>query len=113
MENQKRYTLTLDLFVYADNDEKAKLISEQIKSILNDIVSIHETPFGTIGEARKIKLDEIVKFKAECAFSNKIIIGVPYHCAGNWYMLVDDFNKTDEIGTGSYPIKNHTLTEYK
>lgn len=61
MENQKRYTLTLDLFVYADNDEKAKLISEQIKSILNDgddcnakIVSIYETQFGVIGEAREV-----------------------------------------------------------
>lgn len=63
MENQKRYTLNLDLFIYSKNDDEAIRIADQIKKILNDnddcnakILSIHETPFGIIGEARNIIL---------------------------------------------------------
>ena len=61
MEKEKRYTVTIDLYVYAENDEQAikeaqfyvehnRLVEDNKASI----VSIHETPFGNIGDARNI-----------------------------------------------------------
>ena len=61
MEKQKRYTVTLDLYVYTNTDEQAfKEAKKVIDTLENkddckaEILSIHKTPFGTIGEARKI-----------------------------------------------------------
>lgn len=61
MEKQKRYTVTLDLYVYANTDDEAiKEAKKVIDTLENkddckaEILSIHETPFGTIGEARNI-----------------------------------------------------------
>lgn len=116
MEKQKRYTVTIDLYVYASTDDEAiKEAKKVIDTLENkddckaEILSIFETPFGVIGEAREIKQGELIKFSAESLFDANIVIGIPYHSDGNWYMLVDDFNKTDEVGTGSYPIKYNTL----
>lgn len=62
MAQEKRYTVTLDVYVYAQDDEGAKKEAQFYKEHLQlvednkaEIVSIHETPFGTIGEAREVK----------------------------------------------------------
>jgi len=61
MEKLKRYTVTIDLYVYANSDDDAMNEAKEIVKILEnkndsktEILSIHETPFGTIGEARKV-----------------------------------------------------------
>lgn len=61
MEKQKRYTVTLDLYVYANTDDEAiKEAKKVIDALENkddckaEILSIFETPFRTIGEARKV-----------------------------------------------------------
>ncbi|MDY0193603.1 MAG: hypothetical protein RBR93_08750 [Aliarcobacter butzleri] len=61
MEKQKRYTVTLDLYVYANTDDEAiKEAKKAIDTLENkddyksEILSIHETPFGVIGGARNI-----------------------------------------------------------
>ena len=40
---------------------------------------------------------------------DKYILGVPYFSDGRYYMLVDDCNKNNNIGSGSYPIDKSTL----
>lgn len=62
MSKEKRYTVTLDVYVYAENDEGAKKEAEFYKEHLRlvednnaDVVSIHETHYGTIGQAREVK----------------------------------------------------------
>ena len=40
---------------------------------------------------------------------DKYILGVPYFSDGIYYMLVDDCNKNNNIGSGSYPIDETTL----
>ena len=40
---------------------------------------------------------------------DKYILGVPYFSDGRYYMLVDDCNKNNNIGSGSYPIDETTL----
>lgn len=61
MKNEKRYIVTLDLYVYAENDNKAKKEAERyiqhIKEIDDnkaEVVSIHEAPFGALGELREV-----------------------------------------------------------
>lgn len=61
MEKFKRYTLTVDLYIYANTDDEAiKEAKKVIDTLENkddckaEILSIHETPFGSIGEARKV-----------------------------------------------------------
>lgn len=61
MEKQKRYTVTIDLYVYANTDDEAtKEAKKAIDTLENkddckaEILSIHETPFGVISEARKV-----------------------------------------------------------
>lgn len=53
----KRYVVTLDLYVYAKDDTKAKEEAEfyvKHNKLVDDnkaeIVSIHEAPFGVVGE---------------------------------------------------------------
>ena len=41
---------------------------------------------------------------------DKYILGVPYFSDGRYYMLVDDCNKNNNIGSGSYPIDKSTLS---
>ena len=62
MSEQKRYVVTLDAYAYADSDEQARQIAQElaVKLRKNDdnhagVVSIHEVPSGTIGQAREIK----------------------------------------------------------
>lgn len=56
--NEKRYTVTLDLFVYALDDENVKKEVEELMRKIDNIggkfndnkastLSIHETPFGS------------------------------------------------------------------
>lgn len=61
MEKLKRYTVTIDLYVYANSDDDAVNEAKEIVNVLEnkndckaEILSINETPFGTIGEARKV-----------------------------------------------------------
>ncbi len=41
---------------------------------------------------------------------DKYILGIPYFSDGRYYMLVDDCNKNNNIGSGSYPIDETTLS---
>ena len=61
-KHKKRYAVTVDLYVYAETDEKAKeeakFYKEHIQLVADNkanIVSIHEAPFATIGKAREVK----------------------------------------------------------
>lgn len=61
MKIEKRYVVTLDAYVYASSDGEVKLLAEKLAQKLqqNDdnkagVISIHEVPFGTIGQARKL-----------------------------------------------------------
>ena len=40
---------------------------------------------------------------------DKYILGVPYFSDGRYYMLVDDCNKNNNVGSGSYPVDETTL----
>lgn len=62
MAQEKRYTVTIDLYIYAETDSDAKVQAQNVCGILHNlsdnkasVVSIHETPFGKIGEAREVK----------------------------------------------------------
>ena len=48
-------------------------------------------------------------FRAFSEAFDKYIVGVPYFSDGRYYMLVDDCNKNNNIGSGSYPIDETTL----
>ena len=56
-----RYTVSIDFYVHAESDADAKKYAEIAKIMLAEefehpeVVSIHETPFGTIGIAREIE----------------------------------------------------------
>lgn len=59
---KKRYVVTLDLYVYAEDDKKAKeeaWFYKQHNRLVEDnnaeIVSIHEAPFGVVGELREVE----------------------------------------------------------
>lgn len=59
---QSRYILTVDMYVYADDDKHAKFVSKKIIEGLKRnsdnraaIVSIEESPFGSLS-TRKLKL---------------------------------------------------------
>ena len=49
-------------------------------------------------------------FRAFSETFDKYIVGVPYFSDGRYYMLVDDCNKNNNIGSGSYPIDETTLS---
>ena len=49
-------------------------------------------------------------FRAFSETFDKYILGVPYFSDGRYYMLVDDCNKNNNIGSGSYPIDETTLS---
>ncbi len=59
--NKKRYTVTVDLYVYAETDEKAKQEAEFYKEHIElvednkaNVVSIFETPFASF-KKREVK----------------------------------------------------------
>jgi len=61
----KRYAVTVDLYIYANSDEDVKSKAGQFKKDIEfavdntennaNIVSIHEAPFGKIGNLREVK----------------------------------------------------------
>jgi hypothetical protein len=63
--NQKRFTVTVDLYIYADDDLTAKVKANRfvkdaefmVDNTENkiSIVSILEAPFGKIGNLREVK----------------------------------------------------------
>lgn len=62
MDNKKRYVVTVDLYVYAEDDDGAKKEAEFYKEHIQlvednkaNIVSIHDAPFGEIGNLREVK----------------------------------------------------------
>ena len=61
MEKEKRYTVTIDLYIYEKNDDDAKKEAQKIINVLNgrddcraDVLSIFETPFASF-EKREVK----------------------------------------------------------
>jgi hypothetical protein len=62
MEKEKRYVITLDLFLYDYSDEELKLqakeLIKKINSIKTDseasILEINEVKFGSVGNARRV-----------------------------------------------------------
>lgn len=72
MEKLKRYTVTIDLYVYANTDDEAIKEAKKVIDTLEkkddckaEILSIFETPFGTIGEARNILWGGQMDFETE------------------------------------------------
>lgn len=62
----KRYTVTIDLYVYAENDEEVKTKAKEVSTLIDNIggefndnkasvVSIHEAEFGKIEKGREVK----------------------------------------------------------
>ena len=50
-----------------------------------------------------------IKFRGFSKALNKWIIGVPYFSEGNWWILVDENTKSDDIGTGSYFVDKNSI----
>ena len=65
MAQEMRYTVTLDMYVYDVSDEAVKKQVKIIEDAINNlkgfegntakVLTIHETEWGTIGQAREIK----------------------------------------------------------
>lgn len=53
-----------------------------------------------------------IKFRGFSKTLNKWIIGVPYFSEGNWWILVDENTKSDDIGTGSYFVDKNSIGQY-
>jgi len=60
----KRYVFTLDAFGQAANDAEAELLAKKMAAFLRQfedqdnragVVSIHEVPFGKVGQSREVK----------------------------------------------------------
>lgn len=65
MSKDKRYVVTMDMYVYAENDHMARKnahkLADGLKSKLDNqaaVLEIHEQPFSTLGSR---KLDDISK----------------------------------------------------
>lgn len=63
MKDKKRYAVTIDLYIYAENDESAKAQAQDVCDNLRDradndasIVSLHEKQYATITPAREVKI---------------------------------------------------------
>jgi len=63
---KKRYAIIVDLYIYADDDTEAKELAKEVTAEIDNIgggfndnkasiVSLHETPYGKIGQARGIE----------------------------------------------------------
>ncbi len=53
-----------------------------------------------------------IKFRGFSKTFFKWIIGVPYFSEGNWWILVDENTKSDDIGTGSYFVDKNSIGQY-
>lgn len=53
-----------------------------------------------------------IKFRGFSETLNKWVIGVPYFSEGNWWILVDENTKSDDIGTGSYFIDKNSIGQH-
>ena len=53
-----------------------------------------------------------IKFRGFSKTLNKWIIGVPYFSEGNWWILVDENTKSEDIGTGSYFVDKNSIGQY-
>lgn len=53
-----------------------------------------------------------LKFRGFSKTLNKWIIGVAYFSEGNWWILVDENTKSDDIGTGSYFVDKNSISQY-
>ena len=53
-----------------------------------------------------------IKFRGFSKTLNKWIIGVPYFSEGNWWILVDENTKSDDIGTGSYFVDKNSIGQH-
>jgi hypothetical protein len=59
-KENKRYVVTMDMYVYADNDYMAKKRANDLRLSLSnrrhsqdvEVTSIHEQPFGTLSNRR-------------------------------------------------------------
>ncbi len=66
---KRRYAVTIDLFIYAKNDDAVRRKSNKIRKAINDaknnfqaeVIEIKEVPFGAIGEMRSVKLDSEIE----------------------------------------------------
>ncbi|MCT7643452.1 YopX family protein [Aliarcobacter butzleri] len=53
-----------------------------------------------------------IKFRGFSKTLNKWIIGVPYFSEGNWWILVDENTKSEDIGTGSYFVDKNSIGQH-
>ena len=53
-----------------------------------------------------------IKFRGFSETLNKWVIGVPYFSEGNWWILVDENTKSEDIGTGSYFVDKSSIGQY-
>ena len=53
-----------------------------------------------------------IKFRGFSETLNKWVIGVPYFSEGNWWILVDENTKSEDIGTGSYFVDKNSIGQY-
>lgn len=65
---KKRYAVTIDLFIYAKDDDSVRRKSAKAAASLNKwhdrsaaVIEIKEVPFGVIGEMRSVKLDSEIE----------------------------------------------------
>ena len=53
-----------------------------------------------------------IKFRGFSETLNKWVIGVPYFSEGNWWILVDENTKSEDIGTGSYFVDKNSIGQH-
>lgn len=53
-----------------------------------------------------------IKFRGFSKTFNKWVIGVPYFSEGNWWILVDENTKSEDIGTGSYFVDKNSIGQH-
>lgn len=53
-----------------------------------------------------------IKFRGFNKSLKKWIFGAPYFSEGDWWILVDENTKSDDIGTGSYLVDENSIGQY-
>lgn len=68
MENEKRYVVTLDLYVYSENDSEAIAKAHNLANTIANInanecsvIDIVEQPFGVIGNRKVVLTPNIIE----------------------------------------------------
>lgn len=58
---EKRYAVTINAYIYADDDEQAKIKADELTNLLREIednharlVSLKEAPFASLGDYKNI-----------------------------------------------------------